>query len=69
MCVRDSISAFLAASAPKKLVFMVDGETQNIFYLFFRFPFPICSGLDMSSFVFASSFLAACYSFMVTGLL
>ena len=68
MCVRDSISAFLADSAPKKLVFMVDGETHRIFFLFFRFPFPICSGLDMSSFVFAS-FLAACYSFMVTGLL
>lgn len=41
-CVRDSISAFLAASAPKKLVFMVDGETQRIFIFIFWFPFPIC---------------------------
>lgn len=30
-CFRDSISAFLAASAPKKLVFIADGETQRIF--------------------------------------
>lgn len=38
-CVRDSISAFLAASAPKKLVFMVDGETQRIFIFTFLVSF------------------------------
>lgn len=38
-CVRDSISAFLAASAPKKLVFMVDGETQRIFIFIFLVSF------------------------------
>jgi len=38
----DSISAFLAASAPKKHDFLFYGE-----YLKFSLPFSPCGGLDM----------------------
>lgn len=65
--VRDSVSAFLAASAPKKLVYsLIDKYLDfNQFFLIWLFE---CLAILPFSLLFLVE-LANWYSFMVTGLL